>query len=87
MNTEYRTGYLLCVNMISPNHTVIIMSKCTYVVRVETFADRCHQVKLPVLLVVAHRVGHVVRIEPQNSETWEQQTPTARKTLVIRHDC
>lgn len=57
------------MNIIPPNHTVIHMSKCTYVVGVETFADRCNQVKLPVLLVVPHRVGHVVRIEPQNPKS------------------
>lgn len=38
------------------------MAKCTYVVGVETFADRRHQVKLPVLLMEPDRVGHVVRI-------------------------
>lgn len=43
-------------------HTIINMAKCTYVVGVETFADRRHQVKLPVLLMEPDRVGHVVRI-------------------------
>lgn len=63
------------------------MSKCTHVVGVEAFADGCDQVELPVLLVEPHRVGHVVTIEPQNPKTREQRTPSARKTLVIRHDC
>lgn len=45
------------------------MSECSYVVGVETFADRCHQVELAVLLVVPNRVGHVVRIEPQNPKS------------------
>lgn len=41
---------------------MINMAKCTYVIGVETFADRCHQVKLPVLLMEPDRVGHVVGI-------------------------
>lgn len=66
---------------------MINMAKCTYVVGVETFADRCHQVKLPVLLMEPDRVGHVVRIKPQNPKSREQRTPTARKTAAIGHDC
>lgn len=53
----------------------------------EAASSRRQQVELPVLLVEAHRVAHVVGIEPQHPEPREQRAPAARKTLVVGHDC
>lgn len=61
------------------------ISKVSYVVRVETFADRRHHVELPVLLVVPERMRHVVRIKSQNPEPGKQGAPAARRTPVARH--
>lgn len=60
-NYNYTTNY----NYYHPfeTHLRCDIIQGSYVVGVETLADRRHQVKLPVLLVVPNRVRHVVRIE------------------------
>lgn len=63
------------------------ISEGSYVVGVETLADRRHQVELPVLLVVPERVRHVVRIEPQHAKAGEQGAPGTRRASITRHAC
>lgn len=62
------------------------ISEGSYIVGVEALADRCHQVELPVLLVVPERVRHVVRIESQHAKAGEQGAP-ATPTSITRHAC
>lgn len=78
------------VNFSFKHKVLLILSLCvnkvivSYVVRVEAFTDRRHQVKLPVLLMVPERVWHMVGVQTQDPEPGEQRA-AARETPATRH--